>query len=912
MRNITGRNFSFFRERIKKFPKTETGSLFDEKREIQMRYICGAAERGISTPYTERVLPHLVLAGSPLHIKRLLTSLLGNAGKYGGGSVGLSAWALFAFLAESSCFHNDLQAWRQMVRYKTEERREVCWMADTVVVKPAIAAQFERFAERGRVLLFSAPCGFGKSALADKLLEGRRVLRCDAAASNFRLPQAGGKWEFLLLDNLQQLQEQADQQALCELIRECPERRFVLLSRGMPPGWLAAFGYAGLMTTLDAGALLFDREDTRRLLTAYDVQITESELTSIMQESIGYPLGVVITARCLMGGAPYGKQIIGQAYRELYAYFEAAVYHRFDLPLRRFLLELAPFEEFDLEMARVVSGDVRAGELLDWIQRNTTMLRYDDVERFHFWPQFRGFLIWEMEREYAPEKRRALFARGGLYYELHEDYSHALAYYTASGDHAKVSELLIRNAELHPGMGHYGEMEQYYRSLPEEEILASPALMQGMSMLSALGMDYAASERWYREMAAFAERHRREEAVYRQVRGRMAWLDISLPQREVENLTEKIPAVYRLLTNKAVVLPPFSVTSALPSLMNGGKDFSAWSKKDDLLYQTLRVPVEAVLGRDGVGLADCAMAESKFEKGEDISARMLSLVSKLGKIQLEGTPDMEFAVVGLLARSQLAGGRPEDARSTVQALRTRFETLGQSRFFANIDALLCRIALHTGDLDAAEAWYRNKAPRDVLNLNVMRRYQYFTQAMVELAGGRPEDALLTLVPLEQYCRVCARHIDGIQLALLRAIACYRMKDEYWREQLQGALQTAADYRFIRPVSQFGAALLPLLERVPPACGGKKWAQQLMNAVRAQAAIYPALLQPRLTASEALTATELQVLRLMCADKSNAEIGQILDIRMSTVKTHVSHIFDKLNVSRRSEAKTAARRLWLIE
>ena len=37
------------------------------------------------------------------------------------------------------------------------------------------------------------------------------------------------------------------------------------------------------------------------------------------------------------------------------------------LPVRRFLLELAPFESFDLEMARMVSGDPRAGERLDWI-----------------------------------------------------------------------------------------------------------------------------------------------------------------------------------------------------------------------------------------------------------------------------------------------------------------------------------------------------------------------------------------------------------------------------------------------------------------------------------------------------------------------------------------------------------------
>ena len=54
-----------------------------------------------------------------------------------------------------------------------------------------------------------------------------------------------------------------------------------------------------------------------------------------------------------------------------------------------------------------------------------------------------------------------------------------------------------------------------------------------------------------------------------------------------------------------------------------------------------------------------------------------------------------------------------------------------------------------------------------------------------------------------------------------------------------------------------------------------------------------------------------VLRLLCADKSNAEIAQMMDIKLPTVKTHVSHIFDKLGVKRRSEAKTAAEKLWLV-
>ena len=51
-----------------------------------------------------------------------------------------------------------------------------------------------------------------------------------------------------------------------------------------------------------------------------------------------------------------------------------------------------------------------------------------------------------------------------MYYELKEDFVHAMDCYIRGGDHSKVSELLIRSAELHPGMGHYYEMEKYYHN----------------------------------------------------------------------------------------------------------------------------------------------------------------------------------------------------------------------------------------------------------------------------------------------------------------------------------------------------------------------------------------------------------------------------------------------------------------
>lgn len=123
---------------------------------------------------------------------------------------------------------------------------------------------------------------------------------------------------------------------------------------------MTAFRYSELMTTLEADDLLFDREDIRRLFTANGVAVTEGEISGILKESIGYPLGIAVTARCMAGGKPFSPETAARAYREVFTYFEAAIYRRFDLPVRRFLLELAPFERSSLEMARMVSGDPRA------------------------------------------------------------------------------------------------------------------------------------------------------------------------------------------------------------------------------------------------------------------------------------------------------------------------------------------------------------------------------------------------------------------------------------------------------------------------------------------------------------------------------------------------------------------------
>jgi LuxR family transcriptional regulator, maltose regulon positive regulatory protein len=63
--------------------------------------------------------------------------------------------------------------------------------------------------------------------------------------------------------------------------------------------------------------------------------------------------------------------------------------------------------------------------------------------------------------------------------------------------------------------------------------------------------------------------------------------------------------------------------------------------------------------------------------------------------------------------------------------------------------------------------------------------------------------------------------------------------------------------------------------------------------------------------EPLSAREREVLQLIAAGKSNAQIAQALVVAVSTVKAHVNHLFGKLAVSSRTQAIARAHELHLL-
>lgn len=85
---------------------------------------------------------------------------------------------------------------------------------------------------------------------------------------------------------------------------------------------------------------------------------------------------------------------------------------------------------------------------------------------------------------------------------------------------------------------------------------------------------------------------------------------------------------------------------------------------------------------------------------------------------------------------------------------------------------------------------------------------------------------------------------------------------------------------------------------------------IRSAARGEMTLAPSVsakLSRRLTqsAERSLSAREIEVLELAARGNSNKEIAAKLHITEATVKSHIVHIFDKLNVSDRTAAVTVA-------
>jgi LuxR family maltose regulon positive regulatory protein len=277
---------------------------------------------------------------------------------------------------------------------------------------------------------------------------------------------------------------------------------------------------------------------------------------------------------------------------------------------------------------------------------------------------------------------------------------------------------------------------------------------------------------------------------------------------------------------------------------------------------------------------------------------------------------------GLLASNYLSLARGRRAHGDVaqadEALRAATDLCRERGIHPRIVNLVtARTGLLTvarRDTAAAEEWMaaRDLSAEDEPTYAHLETYVTLAQVLIFLDRAHQALNLLTRLRLMSEEAGCTGDLIGIQAC--RALALHDIgRRDAAVSALAHAVRQAEPEGYVRTFVDRGAPIAELLRQV--ALGGThpNYVGKLLKAFEDTPPVpVPAEKDPANQALiEPLTDRELEVLNLIAAGLSNAQIAEQLYVAVSTVKKHINHLYGKLEVHRRTQAVARARELGLL-
>ena len=270
-----------------------------------------------------------------------------------------------------------------------------------------------------------------------------------------------------------------------------------------------------------------------------------------------------------------------------------------------------------------------------------------------------------------------------------------------------------------------------------------------------------------------------------------------------------------------------------------------------------------------------------------------------------------------LARVYWARGQMEAMNKTLDRARQIISSSNNAMVTIIADAWVARLSLAQGDSTVAERWVANLH----INLNLHEipdfwsELPYLTFVRLMIAKGELEEVPEALERLSQRSMSEGQMETVIEVLMLQSIALHALrKEDQALSVLKKALSLAEPEEYVRLFIDEGDPMKHLLQIAAAHGIAPKYVSQLLSAMESDVVrktLVPSGLSPVHDLLEPLTERELEVLRFVAGAMSNYEIAKMLVIEENTVKSHMNHIFGKLQAKNRLQAVEKARALGLL-
>lgn len=765
----------------------------------------------------------------------------------------------------------------------------------------------------------------------------------------------------LVLDDYHEIRALPDHQILSFLLDHLPANlHLVIVSREDPPLPLARMRGHQELTEIRAADLRFSTTEIGDFLQqVMGMELIDEHIALLEERTEGWIAGIQLVALALHNRTDPAPFVLSFAREERYVmdYLMDEVVKQQPPSIQRFLLNTSILERLCSSLCDALCADpplLEAGQssqdIIDALEQANLFIIPLDTHRY--WYRYHHLfaeLLRHRLRRIMPAQIPQLHSQASIWYEENGFVIEAMRHALTIDDVDRVVALMEKNVLDIAYSGELATLLTWMRSVPSAVVRSRPLLCIAYGWAYTYAGQLQTAEGYVQDAQTAMAQNPDADARYvsgqtAAIRAYRAALSgqmgraVQLAQHALAHLVDGDPAhgFTQLLLASALSWSGQlqAAAKAYETAMTASLATGNISIQVDFLCDMTRL--QGWQGRLHAAAQSCrnaiAMAEEQFQEGGEQSPETGYAYLRLSAILREWNQKetaLELANRGIaicakwgqanilthcyfeLAQVRQAFGDLAGARQAVQ--QANLLAAGLSPWFGvRAQGWQARIQLLQGDLKSAVKWQQGNMPDPDHALKFELIDNYFTVARILISQGQQPGAspsstvFLLLDRLADLAEECGATGYLIEALALQALAAWNNGNPGQAlAALERALTLARPEGYIRLFVDLGESMVDLFwhgaeQGIDPAYIG-----QLLAVLNSEIVFAP----PELV--EPLSVRELEVLRLLAIGLSNNEIAQQLVVTLGTVKSHISHIYQKLSVNSRTQAVARAQEIHLI-
>jgi LuxR family maltose regulon positive regulatory protein len=761
----------------------------------------------------------------------------------------------------------------------------------------------------------------------------------------------------IVLDDYHLITEPKIQEVLLFLIEHQPRQMHLIISSRADPPWpLSRLRVRGEVLEIRSQEMRFTLQETAAFLNdSLGLGLAPETIAVLEKKTEGWIAGLQMAAISMKDREDITGFIhaFTGSHRFVMDYLVEEVLSQQPADIRDFLLKTSILERLTGSLCDViVEGENSQSILSDLEQKNLFLIPLDEQRRWYRYHHLFADLLQNQLQQIYPEDVTRLHHRASIWYGMRHLLPDAIRHALAAKDIERVIHLTRGLMLDSMNDGDYRDLMRWLNSLPETELNKSPwlwvARAQGFFKLG----QFDKAETALRKVESVISTRPAADKMRTHIQGHIAAIRCYLAEisddprstiRQAENALALLPenevrlrayisirranclvwfgefqeaisaykkagAASKQINDAQTAIIAFSEMAVVQ--MIAGYMEQAIANIDDIHQYAEEVALRDGRRPPAMGVLYRHMSLIKRELNELSEARYYS--EEAVKI-CKHWGENEALAFGLLAlaRVKIIQGHHVQVDRTLNQM---MQIAGQisHKAVAQFQNWVRYLKLIRGDVEETHTWVQKVGfiENDVFGYE--RRYEYQNYARFLAAKGKYAQAQKVVDRLYRVSAEVGNVMDTIQYKTLQAVIFKKMnKPEEALSSLGEALSRSQPGGYIRAILDEGTAVVSLLRMAVARDIQATYAAKLLSAFQNEPEYPTPQNALKVDLVEPLSVRETEVLRLLMTDLPTSEIARELVISVSTVRSHIKHIYSKLGVHSRYEAISKGKQLNLL-